>query len=56
MFALVIIRKDILKTLFSLILANKKLFAKNPTLPSLFNIEKVEITIPKVFKVILLIF
>ena len=32
--------------MFGLISANKKLYLKNLFLPSLFNMEKVEITIP----------
>ncbi len=50
------VRKNILKIIFGLISANRKLFLKNLTLPSLFNIEKIKITILEVFKVISSIF
>ncbi len=46
MSALLIARKNILKTISGLILANKKLFLKNFTLLFLFDIEKVKTIIP----------
>ena len=45
MSVLIIIRKSIPSTTSDLILANKKLFSKIFSIPSLFNMEKVEIII-----------
>ena len=45
MFISLIVKKNILKTKSSLILANKKFFLKNLSLLSLFNMEKIETTI-----------
>lgn len=53
---LFMVRKYILKTISSLILANKKLFSKNLILLSLFNMEKIDTTILLVFKIVLSIF
>lgn len=56
MFVLFIIRKSILKTIFDLTLANKKLSLKNLILLSLSNIEKVETIISQVCRVVPSIF
>ena len=45
MSTLFMIKKSIPKTISDLTSANRKLFSKNLSLPSLFDIEKVEITI-----------
>ena len=63
MSVLLIVRKNILKTTFSLIFVNKKLFFHNLSLLSLSNIEKINITIflvskivPSIFKTLTLVF
>lgn len=45
MLTLVIVKRNILKTIFGLISANKKVFSKNHTLSFLFNMKLVKITI-----------
>ncbi len=50
------VKKNILKTTFGLISANRKFFSKNLTLPSLFDRKKVETIIRQVYKVISSIF
>ncbi len=50
------VKKSISKTISGLILANKKLFSKNLSLPSLSDIEKIEIIILYISKVMSLIF